>query len=133
MIDARELTASERLVRDLIAAHRGHAQAVPLRALAAGTGLYWRDVQQIVKHLIEAHHCPIGSATGKPHGYYWIVDEEDQARAEAQLRHRIVSCARRLALLERNTPRQILAQLALELDAEASAVIPPDSEQETLP
>jgi pyocin large subunit-like protein len=110
---AVELSADERVVMDVLDRCQGRQHAISLTALAEATELHWRTVQDVIAHLIEYHQQPIGSATGKPHGYFLITTEEEQRQAEAQLRHRIIALAKRLAHLKKNTPAEILAQLSL--------------------
>jgi hypothetical protein len=112
------LSEGESLVLAEIRACPGLAFALPVDEVARRTGIDDRTVQELVKHLIEEHGYPIGSATGDPHGYYWITTAEEQARAEQQLVHRIISIARRLARLRKNTPHAILLQLSLDMEVE---------------
>ncbi|WP_447978111.1 hypothetical protein [Candidatus Nitrospira bockiana] len=112
---AIEMSAEERAVWREIQRHEGRASALSLEHLAAVTAIAPRIVQRIVKHLIEHHHCPIGSATGEPHGYYVIRTTDEQTRAERQLEHRIIKTAQRLAALRKNTPADVLGQLTMEL------------------
>jgi len=118
MTDAVEtlaLSGDELAVLHILESHRGRARAIGLPALAQATDLHWRTVQEVIAHLIEYHQQPIGSATGKPAGYFLITTEEEQAQAEAQLRHRMLALAKRLAHLKKNAPADILDQLRLEL------------------
>lgn len=110
-----ELTEPEAVVLACVRACAGMAQAKPVDQVAQETGIDPRVVQKIVKHLIEAHGHPIGSSTGEPHGYYWIATADEQARAEQQLRNRIIRTAQRLAALKHNTPDDVLGQIRMEL------------------
>lgn len=116
---APELSVQELQVLDQLSFCQGNENAVPVEELAKLTGIDDRVVQKIVKHLIEEHHYPIGSSTGKPNGYYWITTAAEQQRSEAQLEHRIISTARRLARLRKNTPAEVLGQMILTLNQEA--------------
>ncbi|MGH7185781.1 MAG: hypothetical protein ACREIB_05845, partial [Pseudomonadota bacterium] len=64
---------------------------------------------------VEDHHHKIGSSTGKPHGYYWIVDLEDLERFTAQLRGRIIENAKHLRAIDKNALADVMGQLKLEL------------------
>ncbi len=116
-----ELSDAELAVRFQIGQREGRPQAISLQDLAAAVDLSPREVQHVIKHLIELHRLPIGSATSAPHGYYWITGLQDQERAEKQLAHRIISTARRLARLKQNTPDEVLGQLALDVQRDEDA------------
>ncbi len=89
---------------------------IPMPTLATALGLPTRDIQLIVKHLVEQHHEPIGSTCARgAAGYFEIRTAEDLACAERDLRHRALSCLRRLARLKAATPDEILGQLRLAL------------------
>lgn len=117
-----ELSVEEMQIVEQLSYCHGLENAVSNRKLAALTGIEERKAQDLVKHLVEEHHYPIGSATGKPHGYYWITTAEEQERSEKQLEHRIISTARRLARLRKNTPHAILLQLSLDMETEEARV-----------
>ena len=112
---------TEALVHGIIRACQGRKAARSMTAVAAEAGCDTRTVQTLIAHLIEAHRCPIGSSTGAPHGYYWIVDPEDLARAKTQLSHRIIETARRLKALDHNALADVMGQLKLELHATEAA------------
>lgn len=120
---------TEALVHGAIKACQGRKAALSMKAVAEHAGLLLtqegdddhprydtRTVQTIIAHLIEAHHCPIGSSTSAPHGYYWIVDPEDLARAKTQLSHRIIETAKRLRALDKNALSDVMGQLRMELE-----------------
>ena len=105
----------EWLVANLIRLHQGRAEAISMSALAREAGLGTRQLQRIIKHLIEDHGEPIGSATGQPTGYYLITDEPEVRAAVAQLEHRLGSLARRIARLRRIAPEEVFGQMRMEL------------------
>jgi hypothetical protein len=116
----KALSDQELKVAEALTWHCGRSAAIPVDNLALLVGLDRRKVEQLVKHLIEEHAFPIGSATGAKHGYFWITSKDDQQHSERQLEHRIIKTAQRLSALKRNTPAEILDQLALNLkDAES--------------
>jgi hypothetical protein len=88
-----------------------------MTAVAEHAGCATRQVQVIIKHLVEEHGCKIGSSTGKPHGYFWIVDPEDLARFEGQLKGRIIETARHLRAINKNALADVMGQLKLEVGA----------------
>lgn len=55
-----------------------------------------REVKAAVKHLIESHGIPIGSARCTPVGYFICVTAEDIDEAERPLVNEVKSLARRL-------------------------------------
>lgn len=117
-----ELSTEEMQILDQLTVCQGLENAVSNKKLAELTGIEERKVQDLVKHLVEEHRYPIGSATGQPHGYYWITTAAEQERSEKQLEHRIISTARRLARLRKNTPHAVLLQLSLDMETEQAEV-----------
>jgi len=112
---------TEALVYGAIKACAGRKAALSMAAVAEHAGCDTRTVQTLIAHLIEAHRCPIGSSTGAPHGYYWIVDTEDLARAKTQLIHRIIETARRLRALDKNALADVMGQIKMELSVTEAA------------
>lgn len=110
------LTDHEARVIALIHARQGRAAAIPMSTVAERIGISTRVLQQIIQHLICGHRMRIGSATGSPHGYYWITDAEDLDRAKAQLRHRIIELASRLRALDDTALADVIGQLRLALE-----------------
>ncbi len=94
---------------------RGQAAAISMADLAAAADLSTRALQRVVAHLIAEHAIPIGSATGEAHGYYLVEDAADVEAACAQLRHRILHLAQRLATLKRLSLAEVFGQLRLAL------------------
>ncbi len=56
----------------MIIRHVGRESAVSMHAITAATEIPTRDVQAIVKFLVEERGKAIGTATSKPFGYYMI-------------------------------------------------------------
>ena len=119
MLITTEMTERERVAAGVIERHRGKDAPIAREHLAALVGCSTRDVEQLVKHLIERHGCPIGSCCGsKVHGYYTITDAEDLARTAENLRARAMSLLKRLARLRQTTELDVLGQLRLDLETE---------------
>ena len=89
---------------------RGRDNAVSMKALADTLAVSTRDVQHLVKHLIEEHGKLIASATGRNHGYYYPDSAEEYQAAVDQLRHRIISLAARIRVLDRRAFEEIFGQ-----------------------
>ena len=118
-----DMTDSERLVAGIIERHRGKETPVAREQLALLVGVTTREVERIVKHLVERHGCPIGSVCGsRVHGYYVITDAEDLARTAENLRARAMSLLKRLARLRQTTELDVLGQLRLDLETELMGV-----------
>ncbi len=113
---AVRMLEEDRLVLDVITAHRGRQRAIGLDVVAGLTGMTERNVQGIVARLIEVHQQPIGSAVKKPMGYFLIETEAELTESVSQLVHRIGALARRVAALKQSTIPLVLQQLALELE-----------------
>jgi biotin operon repressor len=107
------MTNLETRVLSLI--QRGRENAISMPALAAGCGISTRELQSIVKHLIEEHGVLIASATGKNHGYYYPETEEEFRAAADQLVHRIISLAKRLRAMNKESYERIFGQGRMEL------------------
>lgn len=90
-----ELTAEEAATLNLLRDRRGRASALSVDDLAAAVDLDGRRVQQIVKHLVEAHQTPIGTNTVEPFGYFWIVTDEERREVRDGLVRRALSTLRR--------------------------------------
>lgn len=82
-VNAVDRDQAER-VRLALDAHPGRENCVPLARLAVVLDISPRDVQAIVKYLVEECAEPIGTAVSHPFGYYRIVRE---AELEANYRH----------------------------------------------
>ena len=115
------LTPDERAVLDVLVRHRGREAAIGLDAVAGIAGISERTVQDIVVHLIERHHHPIGSAVKHPMGYYLIQTPDELAESLSQLVHRLTALARRIAALKQSTTPIVLRQLALEIEPPTEA------------
>jgi hypothetical protein len=64
-------------VLTLIHMRAGRANAISPKAVEEQTGVRYRDVQAIVKFLVEERGYAIGTATSEPFGYYVIRSEEE--------------------------------------------------------
>ncbi len=56
----------------IIGRHVGRENAISMHAIAGETGITTRDIQAIVKFLVEERGKAIGTATARPFGYYMI-------------------------------------------------------------
>ena len=107
------LTDIESRVFSLI--QRGRGNAISMSALAEAVGIATRELQDVIKHLIEDHGVLIASATGKNHGYYYPVTEDELISARAQIIHRIQSLARRLRAIDKEAFEEIFGQGRMEI------------------
>lgn len=119
MFPAADLSELELRVLNAVRACPGRGFAIPMETLAEQCGIGTRLLQETISHLVTDHDFPIGSATGKPNGYYWITTPDELAKSKTQIRNRLKADARRLAALEGVTHYEILGQLSLELKQEA--------------
>jgi len=75
----RQLIA--RLLR-LLRSHRGTQMAVRAVAIVEQLGMTGRDperdVQAVIKFLVEERHVPIGTLPRPPYGYFWITTEAER-------------------------------------------------------
>ena len=102
-----KLTPDEAAVWSILSRRCGRGAAIPMPELAFkifGDETATRRVQTIIHNLIEQHRLPIGSATGRPNGYFHIASLEEARASVAQNEHRIQKLSRRNAALRRHFP-----------------------------
>lgn len=88
----------------------GRANAISKDTIAAATGIHWRQVQEIIEHLIHEHDCNIGSSSGRPFGYYIITDPEEIDEVYNSLRRRGIKILCRAAKLKRISLEDVFGQ-----------------------
>ncbi len=113
-----EMTIEERGI--LAAIDKGRMRARSAGDLARLTNVPERRLRQVIRHLIDYHHCVIGSATDEPPGFYVITDPGELADVLGTLRHRGISILVRAARISGNSLDEIFKQGRLELEAEAT-------------
>jgi hypothetical protein len=66
----------------IIRVHRGATNAIRAAAIVVELSLTGgdpqRDVQQIVKFLVEERHAPIGTSPRAPFGYFWLTSDTER-------------------------------------------------------
>lgn len=111
-------TVAERVVAEIIVAHRGRQNPISLATLCQCTGKSERVVKAIVEQLVVTHRMQIGGYrghSGESVGYAVIVDAEDQAAAVGPYRSQILSMWRRLRVLSsKHELAELHGQLSLE-------------------
>ncbi len=119
-IHGEDLQPDERRVLELI--RSGRAGARQAREISELTGIGDVTVRSIIAHLVNAHKILIVSATSKPAGYYFPVNDEESDAGAEQLVHRIRALAMRLKNVKRQTYEKIFGQTNYldELDKKAS-------------
>ena len=110
-----EMTPDEKAVWRILQDHRGRARALTGEALAERAGLPWRECRDVMKSLIEAHHCRIGSAPGRPPGYFVIETPGEALECCRVLRGQGLSVLKRAAVLQGVSLRELFGQIALEV------------------
>jgi hypothetical protein len=100
-----DLTTEERAV--LRHLRRGRKNAISMPELAAAVGVSTRALQDIISHIIQDHKTLICSACGKNHGYYLPVDESEYRAGVNQLKHRIISLAKRMRAMDKEAYTEI--------------------------
>ena len=115
----RDLSVEETRVLAVLRVRRGQAAAIQVADLANATEISERRVQQVVKHLVEAHQLPIGTSTSEPHGYYWISTDEERRTVRDSLMRRALSTMRRARAYDRSGwVARLVGQCELELGEE---------------
>ncbi len=119
-VHGEDLQPEERRVLELI--RSGRAGARQAREISELTGIGDVTVRSIIAHLVNAHKILIVSATSKPAGYYFPVNDEESDAGAEQLVHRIRALAMRLKNVKRQTYEKIFGQTNYldELDKKAS-------------
>lgn len=111
MEKSKELSKEQRVVLEAIKSRPGRRNTVSMSMLASlvyGNGLPFstRRLQKVIHDLTRLGY-PIGSSTGKPNGYYLIVDLEELRRTMSQLDHRIMNLSRRRAALRKHEAKML--------------------------
>jgi hypothetical protein len=117
-----DLDAHEARVMHVLTRHRGRAQAIRARDLAAEAGVAGetarraspREIQEIVHRLRCEHGFPIASTAARPAGYYL---PESAAEVEAfvrEQRRKALGTLAAIAAVRRIALPELLGQLALE-------------------
>lgn len=114
--DQLEMTGEEKSITEILTKATGRERAVSVAAIARMTGINERRVRQIVKHLIERHHFPIGSTTTTPSGYYIITDNDERVMVRKSLTGRALSILKRASVYDKaGWVGAITGQLELEI------------------
>ncbi len=102
----------------IIRRHVGRPAAISMHAIAAQVGISTRDVQDIVKLLVEERSWPIGSGT-KPYGYY-LIRSEDELRQNYQhfVRRGVSNLRHARAYKKASIVGPIVGQLEMEVEGE---------------
>jgi hypothetical protein len=107
----------------IIRQHLGRENAISPRVVAIETEIDYRDVQAIVKYLVEYCSKPIGSTSGQPPGYYMIRNEDELAANYRHFLRRGISCLRHArAFNKASIVGPIVGQLELELNEDDDEV-----------
>ena len=110
-----ELTTKEKQIAEIIQEHKGRRQAITGEIISVCCETDYRQVRNLIKHLIEFHHLPIGATCKPPFGYFWCSSPQDFREAQAECITRAMSILRR-AKAYRISPHlsKILGQLEIE-------------------
>jgi hypothetical protein len=115
IFDALSMDTDSQQILGLIKRRVGRPNAISVEEISLSSGVSPRVVRDIVKGLIERHHIRIGSALGRPSGYYMIATQEEADANEATLRHLAISILTRAAVLKKLTIRDDLKEVQGEL------------------
>jgi len=89
---------------------RGRENAISMPALANACGIKTRELQQVIQGMINERGVFIASATGRNHGYYIPETADEYKNAVDQLKHRIISLARRIRAMDKAAYHEIFGQ-----------------------
>ncbi len=107
-VHGEQLHQEERAVLALI--RSGRANARQAREISELTGITNVEVRSIIAHLINVHKILIVSATSKPAGFFFPVNEDESDAGAKQLVNRIRALAIRLKNVKRQTYEKIFGQ-----------------------
>lgn len=108
-------TTQEKVMAEVIWAHQGRANAIPIAMLCKVMGVSERTVKGIKQQLIVTHRMRIGAERGVRPGYFIIADAEDLAVTVAAYQGQIIEMWRVLrVLLEGHELRRLHGQLEIE-------------------
>jgi hypothetical protein len=101
----------------VIRIHVGRDRAISMHAIAEQLRISTRDIQDIVKFLVEERSWPIGSATSKPFGYY-LIRNEDELRQNYQhfVRRGVSNLRHARAYKKASIVGPIVGQLEIEVE-----------------
>jgi hypothetical protein len=104
-------------VLDVIREHSGRNSAVSMHEIYRITGVNTRDIQAIVKYLVEEKSKPIGTRTARPFGYYIIEVEAELVENYQHFLRRGISCLKHArAYRSAAVIGPIVGQLEMELE-----------------
>jgi len=115
LFDAISMDSDTQYVLSIIRGRVGRKSAISVTSISERTAIPPRTVRDIVKNLIEHHHVRIGSALGRPSGYYMIETKEEAEQNEHTLRKLGVSILVRAAVLKKLTIQEYMRQLQIEM------------------
>lgn len=106
-----------RLVYDLVCEYSGRENAISMHEIERRTGVKTRDIQAIVKYLVEEKARPIGTAAAAPYGYY-IIESDAELRENYQhfVRRGVSNLKHARAYKSAAVIGPIVGQLELEID-----------------
>lgn len=105
------------VVLEQIRRHAGRENPITMHTIAAVAHVSARDVQAIVKFLVEERSYPIGTATSRPFGYYMIRTPDELRRNYAHFVRRGVSNLKHANAFKKGSiVGPIVGQLELEID-----------------
>jgi len=116
IFDELSMNSDSQSVLSLIRTRIGRQQALSVEYISQATDIPPRTVRDIVKHLIEHHHVRIGSALGKPPGYYIIATQEEAEENERWLRKLGISILVHAAVLKKLSIKEYMKELQEELE-----------------
>ena len=115
IFDELSMDSESQFVLSLIRKRIGRARAISVADISEITEIPQRTVRDIVKQLIECHHIRIGSALGRPSGYYIIETNEEAEQNEKTLRSLGISILTRAAVLKKLSIKEYIGQIQGEL------------------
>jgi hypothetical protein len=108
----------------LIRERRGRERAISMHVISGLTEITTREIQAIVKYLVEERHRPIGSSMGRPFGYFWITSEQERRSVRNHFVRRALSTLQHAKAYDADAiVAPIVGQLELLVSEEESNVL----------
>jgi hypothetical protein len=109
--DRQKARTIARIVRE----HRGRANAIDMHEISRLTSIPTREVQTLVKILVEQHSQPIGTSTRRPFGYFWIATNDERREVRDHFVRRALSNLEHARAFDRDgIAAKYLGQLELD-------------------
>jgi len=114
------MTPDEKTIWNIIRNAQGRGSAIKARDITLFTKISERQVRSIVRQLRVVFHCPIGSITQEPAGYYLCITPEELQESTKIWWNFGMKQLFAVSRIRKYQPDEFRRQVALSLDTEIS-------------